>query len=181
MATRLRDSQRGKVYKAERILNSHPKAMERFETIPEVDVFVKKVLGSSYTRKHFARLNSLTISDGRGRRNASAYGYREISLPRWARTRWTILHELAHIYASYKYKRVDIAIAAHGREFCKIYLQLVQHFISKEAADILKKSFREHRVKYQIRKPRVITPEQREALRLRGQRLAAIRKEKLAA
>jgi hypothetical protein len=58
--------------------------------------------------------------DGCGRRAACAVPQENvIKLPKWARTKWVVLHEVAHLIAW------DGRRAAHGREFMAEYLDLL--------------------------------------------------------
>lgn len=54
--------------------------------------------------------------------------------------------------------------AMHGPEFCRLLLQMVQQFIGPEAADVLREEYKAQRVK-----ARVVSPEARAAARLRAQ------------
>jgi hypothetical protein len=116
--------------------------------------------------------NPLTVKDGRGRRRGAASSFSNtIAIPRFARRDWYIMHELAHIAADYIHDfyyddddedgggwpaeedpKTGIHIpvknvAAHGPEFCGIYLYLLREYLSAEAHDALEAAFREKRVK----------------------------------
>lgn len=63
--------------------------------------------------------------------------------------------------------------AAHGREFCHVFLRFVEHIEGKGAADIVRAAFKRHKVKYtKPRARRVLPPLERAALaaRLDGMR-----------
>lgn len=65
-------------------------------------------------------LPSVKVLDGRGRRNACAMPFDgSIKLPRWARRKWVVLHEVAHLVAH------DVRLAWHGREFMADYIALL--------------------------------------------------------
>lgn len=60
------------------------------------------------------------VTDGRGRRIACAVPQENvIKLPKWARIKWAVLHEVAHLVVW------DGRRAAHGREFMAEYLDLL--------------------------------------------------------
>jgi hypothetical protein len=61
----------------------------------------------------------------------------------------------------------------HGRMFSFIYLELVKKFVGKKEYDLLKKSYKEHGVKYQKR--RMLTSSQKKVLRDRF--IKSVRKE----
>jgi predicted nucleic acid-binding Zn ribbon protein len=94
-----------------------------------------------------------------------------ISMPRWTRVNYYILHELAHIANDYihnfdysedyegggawpGYTDPDTGedvltqrVAAHGPEYCGVYLYLVRAFMGDEAHDSLAASFANYKVK----------------------------------
>lgn len=163
-----RDSQRQKVYNAERVLDHSPSTLEhdrRERLSPTVyrtyasqetcQAFVDRVVRSRFWGSMLAKttrswLNGpprkVTVGPGKGHRKATAYGLSHIELPIWARKDWVILHELAHCLTDAMYART----APHGREFCSVYLKLVKRFLGDEWAEKLKESFREHRVKWTL-------------------------------
>lgn len=62
----------------------------------------------------------IEVNDGRGCRNALAKITRnQIGLPKWARKRWVVLHEIAHFLAH------DSRWAAHGSQFMQEYIRLL--------------------------------------------------------
>lgn len=48
-----------------------------------------------------------------------------INLAAWARTKWVVLHELAHWL---EWHRVIGKVAAHGREFVGLYMELLRRY-----------------------------------------------------
>lgn len=109
---RPRDTQRARVYAWEnRFVRRAPEM-----TLAECQALIDSVA------KVYA-LRAIEATDGRARRNACwAPGARQIKLPRWARTRATVLHECAHTLIT------DLhgvrACAWHGREFVAALIQL---------------------------------------------------------
>jgi len=170
-----RDTQRAKVYKAEgAAFDGYAEACKRLETVAEVEGYVKYVFGLKRVQDAFPRAvpNALsglgfggyslpTVGDGRGRRRAGGT-VRGIVMPKWSRKKWVVLHELAHTVSM---RIFGFGIAGHGWEYCSTYLLLVRYTLGVEAHDLLKKSFKEHRVKFRApRKRREISVEKRVAL-----------------
>ena len=61
-------------------------------------------------------IRGVTIKDGRGRRTPCANTlYREISLPRFARKKWIVIHEVAHFLAHDK----------HGPKYVRAYIDIL--------------------------------------------------------
>ncbi len=139
--TRVRDQQRSRVYKAERVLCYYDR---KFETIHETRTYVKKLTTSAWFNRRRLDREEVQVADGRGTRKAFAYGNHTINLPRWARREKMILHELAHILLS---SNLSLE-AAHGREFCRAMLALVKHQMGIDAYNELKAAYKKHRVKY---------------------------------
>lgn len=157
----MRDSQRGKVYKSDHALDTYG----RLETVPEIEAFVAKLWKSERFKKRFPReigCSPPSVRDGRGRRRASG-GRCQIRMPRWSRTKGIICHELAHT-VHIRSGKGQPWCAAHGWEFCLIYLQIVYILMGWDAHDALKAAFKANRVKYrQPIKRRPLSPEQRAA------------------
>ncbi len=151
----MRDTQRGKVYSAEGVLNQG----QTLRTVDECQLFVNKVVGSAYFKRHY-RVRSIDVLDGRGRSTACAgtlYGLPMIKLPIWSRTKPVILHEIAHHAAGLGHK--------HDWKFAAALLDLVRHFLGAEQASILKASYRKERVRFREPRPkRQLTDEQRAVL-----------------
>lgn len=160
----VRDSQRSRVYKAERKVY-HLGAPLR--EVKDIERFIKKQLArKAITRRYPDATKKVVVGDGRGRRAACAWGDWKISIPLWARHEMVVIHELAHIVANRHYG--SRGVAAHGWEFCSVFLDLVRFIMGREAHDALKASFKEHRVRFtkpRARKP--LTAEQKAALAAR--------------
>ncbi len=142
-----RDSQRQKVYDAERTTPMWDEA--KFETLGELEVWLKGIMARAWFKRRWPTFRELRVMDGRGRRHACGEGsgisshpiVGYIKMPLWARTRIVALHELAHCL-------IVGNVAPHGREYCKVYAELVQFGMGKDDSDALKKAFRAHRAKY---------------------------------
>jgi putative metallohydrolase (TIGR04338 family) len=157
-----RDTQRKKVYDAEDAAFDKSKSEEL--SVLECQAFIDKCLSSKVLQRKYpraARRGYFKVADGRGRRRACyAPGYEELRIPRWARSRWILLHELAHglTYPSQPW---------HGWKFCECYLYLVRVFLGRGAEEILKTEFKARRVKFREPRKRQMTDEQRQAARER--------------
>lgn len=146
---RPRDSQRARVYRAEReAFDVYSESTPRLE-FRAVERFVTDVIVESWFADTFGTLGALRIKDGRGTRHAySAYDQRRhgvlFSFPRWSRSLPVLLHEIAHPASLRRHGLV----AAHGPEFAAAYLCLVERHIGKEAHRRLGEAFTRHRVRY---------------------------------
>ena len=165
-----RDSQRSKLYKAEREIKS-PLADERIETVPEIQKWVDKICSYAWFKRRFGNDIRIEVEDGRGRRSAQGErclyrrlkndnieiydGY--IKLPIWARKKWVILHEMAHAVCPYK--------PGHGRYFARCFLSLIHHVLGYEVKKEFVEAFKKNKVKYNPF--RVMTEEAKEAARER--------------
>lgn len=122
----IRDSQRKKVYIAERPFHQ---ISHKYETIKEVEQWLSKILKSEDFSTYKCYITGFKIKDGRRSRHARGWSYNNIAgmiLPRWARNKMTILHELAHgiCWSMYGVRKV----AGHGPEWAQIFLDLVSKF-----------------------------------------------------
>lgn len=135
IANQTRDFQRQRLYNAERGLMEHNKY--QFNTTQDAEKWIKEkiipILKEDYG------ISSVKVKDGRGRQSACAYyDRRTISLPRWARTEYVIIHEVAHLPIPDK----------HGPMFCALYLRLVREIMGAEAAECLEAGYIKEGVKY---------------------------------
>lgn len=185
-----RDTQRKRVYDAEdRAWSWLATPSSELLTIEQCQALVDKVLASKWLSNQadmkmqvslVRRLGGVLVFAGTGNnatiedRWGTSFGWYyhkktdkpSISLSRQGRQKSVVLHELAHILQ-------PSGTAAHGWEFCSIYLRLVRHFMGKEAHDKLKAEFKAGRVRFtKPRAKRTLTHEQREAATAR---LAAAR------
>ncbi len=176
-----RDQQKSKLYKAEKILKPMRKS---YPEMADVQAYVVKVQASKVLQRRFggALTKSFEVGDGRRRTNAGG-GYWGIYMPRWSRTDQIILHEMAHTILI---RMQGSNVSAHGWMYANVYLQLVKTMMGAAAHDMLKESFREHRVRFAEKKTRAageVTPEMIERLaRAREIRMAnlVVKKKKAA-
>ena len=127
----MRDQQRSKIYAAERA------AAMCYDPAPlmswsEVERFVSKVCRAE-------KYIPPKIGHGQGARRAFCKGHR-IVLPRWARQKWVILHELSH----WMTRQAKIA---HGEQFLRVYLHLINRYIGQVEAQIMVMALNQYRVK----------------------------------
>jgi putative metallohydrolase (TIGR04338 family) len=90
----------------------------------------------------------IKVKDGRGRRKAGGVGWRYIdgrcgyiTMPKWSRYLFYVLHEITHVIMPH-------GVASHGREFARIFLQLVKWKMGKDTANELRAAYRFCGVKY---------------------------------
>lgn len=186
-----RDSQRGKLYKAER--EALQKLAKPLPTVQDIERYLKRqskrtTLSSRYGNAVDVIDWKLQVTDGRGTRHGYAHGSYKIGMPLFARNDWYTLHEWAHIihsristawFGPNGRRHLDVGSrtqelkggAAHGWQYAAIYIDLVHFCMGKDAADALKASFKKHKVRFRPKQKRVVTPEQIE--RLRQARLSA--------
>lgn len=190
----MRDSQRSKLYEAERDafinLEQGEYRDDDLATISDIVTWLNKISATPWMRKHHSVAADLTFFDydmfknshhiwvssevrvlhGYGARTARG-GRSELKFPRWARSKPVVLHELAHLITTREYGYT--AVAAHGREFCGTYLDLVGRFMGKDDRRALKQAMVARKVKSTPkRQGRTLSPAEREAA---AQRFAAAR------
>ncbi len=155
-----RDYQRSKCYASEASIVGRIPNNPRYETVPEIEAYLDKVMSRAWFKKRWELRTRPRILAGQAHRKAVSYGGC-IALPKWARSRLIILHELAH--------EVDCRYTGygHGRYWARSFLEMVKFEMGPEAYKILKDSFREHGVKFSPRKRSNMTHEQRQAARER--------------
>jgi putative metallohydrolase (TIGR04338 family) len=142
MAKTKRDTQREKLYRAEKVLEKFERNLPHLEM---VNLFLEDIFADPWFQKEYGSIvKTWHVKDGRRRR--SACGWRQgftacMKLPRHTRVDWIILHELAHGIQ-------PAASAWHGPEFASIYTKLVARFMGDAAFRALTDSFREAGVRY---------------------------------
>jgi hypothetical protein len=133
----MRDTQRSRLYDWERALDMDDTPMP----LPEVVRFVNQVC-HDYGRR------TIEVRDGRRRRRGVAWGSSTISLPRMARSRWYVLHEVAHCLSA--------SDPAHGPEYARLLAELYHRYCGVSMAALRAKAT-EHRVRWarstKVRKP----------------------------
>lgn len=139
--TRARDNQRQRLYDAEQAARLRCPEHSGHQTIANADLqsYVDKVLAHRAVQARWGQRSiQVSLSHGGGRSWGGV-----ITLGTWARNPWAILHEIAHELVAVRYR----SVAAHGPEFAGVFLWLVQTFLGKHQADLLREEFRTHRVR----------------------------------
>lgn len=135
----MRDSQRGKIYKAQAEVGSG----KEIPTVPEIEAYLMKIMATKWWLSRWPHKNNIQVKDGRHCRWARGINGGKsggtIILPRWARHERTILHEVAHVLTPRD-------TVPHGPEFASIYLGLVTRFMGKAAGENLRLAFVKHGV-----------------------------------
>jgi len=168
-----RDSQRSKLYRAEDVLISHPD--NTHYTLEEAQALVDLLMSRAWFKRRWPRLSkrgTIPVVKGRGYR-ARAHWQTWPGLTYWIslpspvyRSSYVILHELAHVCCFDQYGVNNIP--AHGREFAKTFLELVNWHMGKDAGDALRQSYKDHGVRYRKRPDRKpLSEDQRQVLRER--------------
>jgi len=129
---RPRDTQRSRVYEADRAIATWAQEISN----NELQAFVDKALDKRAIRARWGA-RKVYVELGRG----GAHGnYNRISLGVQTRNPHIICHELAHSLTSNKY-------AAHGPEYCGVYLFIANVIIGPEFAKQLRAAFKAQKVK----------------------------------
>lgn len=168
----MRDSQRSKLYAAERASGLQLDKRHCDMSIEQCQALVDKIIGSAYVRRKYGRRvpTSLPVyaTHGGGRATHSGGYHRDrttgevewrgshIRLGVWARQPFIVIHEVAH----------HLAGLSHGHDwrFAEITLDLTRHFLGAEAAAQLRAAYKAGRVRFRKPVTRTITPERRAAL-----------------
>jgi putative metallohydrolase (TIGR04338 family) len=144
---RPRDFQRKKVYVSEKVLTP---VSRKFKTVKEMQDYID----SCILHPDLKDLDLvIEVRDGRGRRSAcwkglGAKGKGIISMPVFCRNDAVLLHELAHCVNGIDKETCDYSV--HGKEFCAVFLKLVQLFMGELDYNTLVNSFKEHGVLFSI-------------------------------
>lgn len=128
--------QAGRLYRAESLaMNVYGKNIRQDMSLDEAQKFVNSLLKRSFVQRNYPFNYPIKVLDGRGRRSACASfrrGEFVICLPKAMRTKYVILHEVAH-----HINRGD----GHKAYFASCLLDLVRNILGKEQAEILQGAF----------------------------------------
>lgn len=185
-----RDQQRSRVYKSDGALM---KVAKPLPTVKEMQRYVDRLFGmrrmmiafpdafggkwrsrDPERQKHYKTkpISAPIVHDGRCRSRAGGWS-RGVTMPVWSRNEAVLLHEIAHSICVRLY---GYTVAAHGWEYCAIYLKITLYAMGREAHDTLKAAFKANKVKFTApRKRAPLSPEQRVA---NIARLAAYREQR---
>ena len=136
------DKQTIRLYSAEGVLKEDSEDL----TLKECRKYVKDILSSEYVRVNCNFRTLIRVGDGRGwvmaRATFDDNDEPIIQLPRWARNKYVILHEIAH----HLVMRVDEDEIGHGPLFASVLLDLVRIDLGRQAYYKLKLAFLFRRV-----------------------------------
>lgn len=155
----MRDNQRTLVYRweatcsrrlvrlaedsGEVLSTKHCHYSSEFETLQECADFLRPIWTSERGRYGHARTPPpAVIRPHRGQRRALAKHTHELSLPKWSRNRWVILHEATH--------RLNVGYEAHGPRFVGILIGLLSRHAGYDANELMARAD-EMGVKYHVR------------------------------
>jgi hypothetical protein len=129
-----RDSQRSAVYAWEaRAVRTNGMRMDEqvLGSVEDVEAFLKPIWRAERGRYGRARESLPEVHHGHwGQRSALAYSYeRRISLPRWARNPWVILHEAAHL--------LERSRQGHSARFVGILIGLAARHLGHDAVELM--------------------------------------------
>lgn len=167
-----RDSQKSRLYDAERKSGLERKYGERTMSIADCQALVNKVLASPVVERRYPKRVASLRRDGIhviASRNGgkASFGLWEdddgrqrtgwtIGLGVWARQEFIVLHEVAHHLVGLRQH--------HGWQFCACLLFLTRRYLGAEAHAALEAAYKAGRIRYRApRQGRTLTPEQREA------------------
>ena len=143
-----RDSQQSLVYEWERVVarsEGRSLAQPTWSTIAEVEAWLLPIWRSERGRYGMANAPAPEITHASwGQRNALAYHSRwKITLPRWSRSHWVGLHELAHLLR-------PVREPVHGPRFVGTLIGLVCRHAGYDANELMR-SADAAGVKYDVR------------------------------
>jgi putative metallohydrolase (TIGR04338 family) len=146
---RTRDTQRSRVYAWEgvacRAATGRGDDEPEFDKLEECEEFALPIWRAERGRVGHAKVRAPSIErPNRGQTRAIAHADHRITLPRWARSRWVILHEMAHRLNAGKDG------ASHGPRFVGILVGLLARRLGLDA-NLLMRLADEHGVKYHVR------------------------------
>lgn len=144
---RSRDNQRSKVYAWERAavrrLNKTEFYRPDFDTLEECEAFMNPIWRAERGRVGLAKQKAPELSRNLwGQRKATAGHDHTIKLPKWSRSRWVILHEMAH--------RLTPRDEAHGPRFVGVLIGLAARHLGYDANALMELAD-EMGVKYYVR------------------------------
>lgn len=140
---RKRDNQRSLVYAWERRATKGAHSQPTMKKLEEAAAFLAPIWKAERGRYGHAKLPMPLI--GRpswGQRRALAHHSHRITLPRWARNEWVILHEAAH--------RLTPRDEAHGPRFVSVLIGLASRHLGYDANQLMELAD-EMGVKYHVR------------------------------
>lgn len=107
----------------------------------EANNYLNNIFRDEWFRNNFKIKKPILIESSRPDWAYSVIGgsVGKIAVPNTGIWNWCILHEVAHHI---------VPNDNHGKDFAKVELLLIEHFINVEAANALRKSFRKNKIKF---------------------------------
>lgn len=140
---RQRDNQRSRVYAWERSAIDPAHRLACFATSEEVSAWLSPIWRKERARVGLAGTPAPTVTRAhRGQLRPYAHHDHRISLPKWARSTWVALHELAH--------RLTPQDEAHGPRFVGVLIGLGCRHLDLDAAELMRAADQAG-VKYHVR------------------------------
>jgi hypothetical protein len=173
---KVRDSQRQKVYDSERAAFrwTYGELDPRFDvgSIEGAQAIVDAVWSSQtiLDTYHMSRVaDKPIVIAAHGKRQNGCYfqGTNEIHLARACGLKWYVLHEVAHALVTASPMR-----AAHGREWCACYLDLLRVFMGRSWSEVLAREFKNRNVQFKPKRAYTISDAERQR---RAERASALR------
>jgi putative metallohydrolase (TIGR04338 family) len=150
LAVDLRDFQKSKVYNAEDVVwGAVAHTLPHFTDIDSIIKYINKILKRKRVQKafHHALLGPDIDVEYCNRSTWSEAECDRIKIAaRVDAHAFLVVHELAHVFQYRLYP--DVSVAAHGPEFCQIYLKLTRLVFGRDLHDFLEESFIEHGVDF---------------------------------
>jgi len=117
--------------------------VSEFEKLEECQAYLNPIWKAERGRYGRANIPVPSIErPNRGQRRALAHADHRITLPKWSRNRWVILHEAAH--------HLSPRDEAHGPRFVGVLIGLLARHVGYDAAELMAKAD-EMGVKYHVR------------------------------
>lgn len=157
---RTRDSQRSRVY----AMTWETGGIKNELSLAECDAICRRVCADY-------RINAPTLTDGRRRRSGVYHVYdNEIALPRFARNKTYLLHEIAHAIARQG--------PAHGPIFARVYVNLMVRYADADKKELLARC-KKHRVKLAVntKVPQATAPRKASRIRKIEERMRVLQTE----
>lgn len=139
---RPRDNQRSRVYSWENAVTRGALWAGTMKTVDECAAFVKPIWRAERGRYGRAKVEMPLLQPSSwGQRSALAHADHRITLPRWARNPWVLMHEMAH--------RLTPHDEAHGPRFVGVLIGLASRHLGYDA-DVLMAKADEMGVRYHV-------------------------------
>lgn len=159
---KIRDSQRSKVYEAERTaMRAYWSDPSNLLSLQDCQELADVIMYDPWVRRRWPKASPIVkvVDPPKHRRAACARSIsgQQILLPPWSRQAYLVIHELAHHLVGWQYHgRNPQPIPAHGAEFASAVLELTERFMGKYHAKVLHDSFVKHKVRFRGGKSQIV-------------------------